>query len=956
MNIHINNIKSFLLAGCVSCGFAAATIPSCAQAQEKPAPLASESGLGGEAAGGGDSVEVAFRTFAKQDLMGAVSTVRLSELTKKNYMTYALDNMQSFVGGYDGDLWNQGDALVLVDGVPRDIGNVSPEEVESVTFLKSAQAIVLYGSRAAKGAILVTTKRGVKDGLDVRVGGNATTFVPKRYPNYLGSAQYMTLYNEALQNDGLSPVYSQEDIYHYANHDDPYRYPEINFFSKDYVKKSYQRYDGNAEFSGGGKFAHFYTYIGFYHVGDLMNFGEGKKNHTNRLSVRGNIDLKLNDWVTGWIDADATFYDSRGDLSGFWGSSATLRPTSQYPLVPLIPISAIAPNDEASQILAANSNHIIDGKYLLGGTQNQQTNPFAAMYAAGYNKYTSRQLQFDAGVRLDLASILKGLSFKTHFAMDYSTSYNTSINNDYSTYEATWNTANGKDMITSLTKYGTDRSTGTQNASGSSDRQTILFNAQFDYDRTFNGDHNLAATLLVNGYQRTLSGEYHRTSNANIGLQANYNYRHTYYADFSMAGVHSAKLAPGHRDAFSPVGTLGWRLTNEKWMKGAKWLDDLKLTASYGVINQDIDISDYYMYDYVFTANGQWWGWSETNSYMRTTLSTRGSNEDLDFIKRKEFRVGLEATAFDGLLSLDANYFSIKTNGQIVTPNVVYPSYFAAWNTSFLASTNYNNQTRSGVDFTLNAKKKFGEVDLGLGVTGMYYWSKNNRISENNEYDWLNSTGTAIETIRGYHCLGYFQESDFDADGHTTLPSINANVKPGDLKYEDLNGDGTIDYRDQRVIGKWQAPFVMGVNFTAKYKGFTLFVAGNGNFGGKGIKSNQLYWVYGDMKYSDVQLGRWTPETAETATFPRLTTQSGDLNFVNSDYWLYSTSAFYLTRVQLTYDFPDKMFANSFVKGLQVYAYGSDLLTISGERKYMETAVGAGPQCRGYNIGARISF
>ena len=904
----------------------------------------------------GDSVQVAFRSFARQDLMGAVSTVPASKLMQKNYMTYILDGMQSLVGGYNGGLWNQGEVLVLVDGVPRDAGNVSPEEVENITFLKSAQAIALYGSRACKGVVLITTKRGEKDGLEVKVSGNATTFVPKRYPKYLGSAQYMTLYNEALQNDGLSPVYSQEDIYHYANHDDPYRYPEINFFSHDYVKKSYQRYDGNAEFRGGGKFAHFYTYVGFYHVGDLMNFGEGKDNHVNRLSVRGNIDLRINDWVTGWVDADATFFDSRNDLSGFWGSSATLRPTSQYPLTPFIPIDAIDPNDETSKILAANANHIVDGKYLLGGTQNQQTNPFAAMYAAGHNKYTSRQLQFDAGVKLDLRSLLHGLSFKTHFAMDYATSYNTSINNDYSTYEAMWNTANGKNIITSLTKYGTDKSTGTQNVSGSTDKQVILFSAQFDYDRAFNGGHNLAATFLANGYQQTLSGQYHRTSNANLGLQANYNYRHTYYADLSMAAVHSAKLAPGHRNGLSPVGTLAWRLTNEKWMKNLKWLDDLKLSASYGVIKEDRDISNYYMYDYVFTATGQWWGWSETNSYMQTSLSTRGENRDLDFVKRKEFRVGLEAKAFDGLLSLDANYFHIQTNGQIVVPGVMYPSYFAAWNTSFLASTNYNNQTRQGFDFTLDAHKKLGEVDLDLGVTGMYYWSKNDRISENNEYSWLNATGTAIETIRGYHCLGYFQESDFDADGHTSLPTINSNVKPGDLKYEDLNGDGIIDGQDQRVIGKWQAPFLLGLNFTAKYRGFTLYVAGNGNFGGKGLKSNGLYWVYGDAKYSDVQLGRWTPETATTATFPRLTTQGGELNFVSSDYWLFSTSAFYLSRVQLTYEFPARLFANSFIKGLQVYAYGSDLLTVSGEREYLETSVGAAPQCRAYNLGVKLSF
>lgn len=902
-----------------------------------------------------DSVDVGFRTFHKQDLMGAVNSVNVAELTQKNYMTYSLDYMQSMVGGYNGSLWNQGDALILIDGVPRDAGNLSPEEVENITFLKSAQAVVLYGSRAAKGAILITTKRGKTDGLQVKVGGSANVYVPKRYPKYLGSAQYMTLYNEALKNDGYEPAYSQDDIYHYAHHDNDYRYPEINFFSSDYVKKSYQRYNADAEFQGGGKFAHFYAYVGFYNIGDLIKFGEGKKNHTNRLSLRGNVDLRLNDWITGWVNADATFYDSRNDLANYWAESANIRPTSQNPLVPFIPVSAIDPNDENSNILASNSNNLVDGKYLLGGTQLQMTNPFAAMYAAGYNKFTSRQVQFDAGIKLDLRKVLEGLSFKTHFAMDYASSYNTRISKEYSTYEATWNNMNGSDKITQLIKYGTDKISGTQDLNGSYYKQTILFNAQFDYDHSF-GQHNVAATLLANGYQQSFTGEYHRTSNANLGLQLNWNYAHTYYADLSMAAIHSAKLAEGHRESISPVASLGWRLSNEKWLKNVKWLNNLKLTTSYGVINQDIDISSYYMYDYVFTATGQWWGWSETAQTMQTSLSTRGANENLGFVKRKEFRVGLESQLFDGLVKMDVNYFNVKMNDQIVIPSIEYPSFFSAWNTSFLPNTNYNNQTRSGIDYTINLRKKVGELDLGMGLTGMYYRSKNNRISENNEYEWQNSTGTAIETLRGYHCLGYFQEEDFDENGNTSLPVINANTKPGDLKYEDLNGDGIIDYRDQKVLGKWQSPFIYGINLTAKYKNFTLFAAGNGNCGGKGMKDNSLFWVYGTKKYSEEQLGRWTPETAETATFPRLTTGNGDLNFVSSDYWMYNTSAFYLSRVQLTYDFPKHLFDSPFVKGLQVYAYGTDLLCISPERKYLETSVGSAPQCRSYAVGVKVDF
>ena len=899
-------------------------------------------------------VNVAFRTVNEADLMGGVSTVNMIEQAKKDYTTYSLDGMDALVGGYNGQLWNQGEALVLVDGVPRDATNVLPTEIEQITFLKAASAVVLYGSRAAKGVILITTKHGRNDGLNVSVRGNASLYVPKSYPKYLGSAAYMELYNEALQNDGKAAVYSEDDIYHYASNENPYRYPNINFFDSQYIKKTYQRYDGTAEFSGGGRLAHFYANIGLSNVGSLMNFGEGKNNHTTRLNVRGNIDLRLNDWIDGYVNANATFYDARNDNSNFWSESATMRPTSQYPLVPFIPISYVEEADAVTLKTIQNSNYIIDGKYFLGGTQSQQTNPFAAMYAAGYNKYTSRQMQFDMGMNFDLNSLVKGLKLKTKFAVDYHTQYNTSINNEYAVYEAKWNNYSGEDLITSITKYGTDKRTGTQNLSDSHDKQLILMQAQLDYDRSF-GDHNLNATLLAHGYQISEDGEYHRTSNANLGLQLAYNYAHTYYADLSMAAIHSAKLAEGHREAISPVVSLGWRLKNESFLRNVKAVDDLKLTASYGIINQDLDIEKYYMYDYVFTATGTWWGWNEVANSMQTSDSQQGSNYNLGFIKRKEFRAGLTGSLWEGALKFDANFFTTSTNGLLTTASTIYPSYFQTyWPVStFLANTNYNNQRRTGVDLTLNVHQKFGEFDTNFGVSAMYYTSKNTKWDENVEYDWLKAEGQSIEAMRGYECLGFFK----DADDVANSAKINNNTKPGDLKYKDQNGDGIIDSKDQVVIGKWTAPFQMGVHFTVKYKDFTLFAQGSGTFGGNGLKNGKDTWVYGDGKYSDVVLNRWTPETASTATYPRLTTESGDLNFVASDFWKYSTSAFRLNKVQLTYDLPQSIFAgDSFVKGVSVYVSGSNLLTIAKERKYMELNVGTAPQTRMYNLGVKVNL
>lgn len=899
-------------------------------------------------------VKVAFGSKAKSELLGGISAVDMKDLTQKNYNTYSLDALQAYAGGYNGQLWNMGGALILVDGVPRDANNVNPSEIDQITFLKSASAVVLYGSRAAKGAVLITTKRGHADGLKVSVRGNVSLFTPKEYPTFLGAAQYMSLYNESLVNDGDKPAFTDTDIYNFASGRNPYRYHSNDFFSKDYLKKSYTRYEGQAEFEGGGKYAHFYAQVGFYHQGDLINFGEGKDNHTNRLNFRGNIDLRLNDWITGWVNSSASFYDLRGDRSNYWSKSATLRPTSKNALSPLLPISMMNPDVVDMMKMIRNSSNVIDGQYLIGGTLTDQSNPFADMYAAGYNTYTSRQLQFDAGIKFDLNKVLKGLSFTTQVAIDYNTSYNASIQNEYAYYIPTWSNQNGYDEIISLEKKMIDKFTANQNVSDSHDKQTIFFSGQFDWARQFN-QHAVGATLLAHAYQLSNDGEYHHTSNANLGLNLNYNYAHRYYADLSMAAVHSAKLAEGHRGAISPVGTLGWRLSEEKFMEGTKgWLDDLKLTASYGVVNEDLDLEKYYMYDDIFTATGTWWGWSESANAMQTSDSQRGENVNLGFIKRKEFRFGLDASFGKGLVKFNANYFNVKFDGLVITPEANFPSYYHTyWPVStFLPNYNYNIQNRSGFDFTVDFHKNLGEVDLQAGVTGMYVTNKNSRVSELVEYDWQKSEGARIDAIRGYQCLGFFaDEADIAANA-----TVNDKTKPGDLKYKDQNRDGKIDSKDRVVLGHWNPDFYLGFHFTAKYKGFTFFMNWTGDFGGMGLKNNEYAWCYGERKYSDMALGRWTPETANSATYPRLTASNNDLSFVDSDFWTYKTSALRLNKVQFTYDFPANMFAGKWINGLSVYVSGNSLLTIAKERKYMETNVGSAPQTRSYNLGVKVNF
>lgn len=910
-----------------------------------------------------DTINVAFRQSDARDVIVPVSTVNVKELLEKNYNTYSLDNMQALTAGYNGQLWNQGDALVMVDGVPRDASNVLPTEIEDITFMKGASAVVLYGSRAAKGVILITTKRGKIQPLKITARADFQLDAAKSFPKYIDGAQYMTLYNQALKNDGLATKYTDEDIYNTAAGTNPYRYPNQQFYTSDYVKRTRSRWDVTAEFEGGGKFAQFYTNISYYRVGDFINFGEGKDNFTDRLNVRGNIDLRLADWATGWVNANATFYNQRKSNSDFWGAASTLRPTR---VAPFIPVSYIDPDDANSWALINNTKNIVvdpaglpAGRYFFGATQDDRTNAFADMYGAGYNTWTSRQMQFDTGVKFDLASILKGLTFKTMFAVDYSTSYSTAINDKYDSFKVNWTQYDGQDVVGTLDVISEYQHTGILQSSNSAEKQTIAWNGQFDYVNAF-GAHNLHATLVANGYQQTISGEYHKISNANLGLQVSYNYAHKYYADLAGNVVHSAKLAQGNREAFSPSITLGWRLTGEEFMKDVNWLNDLRLTAGYTVLNQDLDIEQYYMYKSIFTATGTWWGWSDANNSIQTSDSQRGGNDDLSFIKRKEFTVGLNGAMFDNKVKFAINYFNTTTSGLLAQPDYIYPSYMHTyWPVStFIPYINYGKNRRQGMDFSVMYNDKFGDVDFGAQVFGQTTTSKNLTVAENVEWDYLRREGKYTDGLWGLQCLGYYNSQD--EINNAQAKSSFGDVKPGDLKYVDQNGDGKIDSQDEVQLGRWSAKFTGGLNLTVKYKNFTLFTMLTGQFGGNALKNDTYNWVYGERKYSDVVLGAWTAEkyaNGEAISYPRLTTQGGDNNFRASDYWMYSTDRVDLQRVQLTYDFDKKIFgANSIVKGLQVYVNGSSLLTIAGEREQMERNVGSAPQTRSFTLGAKVQF
>lgn len=903
-----------------------------------------------------ENVQVAFKKVQEKDLLGGVSYVNVEEILKKNYTTYSLDGLSAFVGGFNGNIWGNGGYLVLVDGFPREAGTILPTEIEQVSFLKGVSAVALYGSRAAKGVIYITSKKGAIQKQQINVRVDAGIDVPKSFPKYLGSAEYMHYYNQARMNDGLAPLYSDETIYNHAQGTNPFRYPNVDYYSSQYLKKFSNRYDANIEIKGGNKVAQYYTTVNFSRAGDLINFGEAKNNNNNRFNVRGNVDLAINDNISCTIGTNAIYYTGRGVNTNYWNSAATARPNR---FTPLIPIDFIEEGDEASHILINNSNYLIGGKYLLGGTTSDLNNSIAAIYAGGHNTYINRQFQFNTGIDAKLNSFIDGLSFHSKFAVDYETSYNQTYNSAYAVYEPQWNTYAGFDQITSFTKLGDDAKSGIENISNSAYRQTIAFSGQFDYVKKLNGVHNISGMLIANGFQQSISAVYHRISNANLGLNLSYNYANRYYVEFNEALVHSAKFAETKRNATSPTLSLGWRLSEENFLKNSSVLDNLKITASAGILNTDLDVSNYYLYQSIYTqTDGAWYSWRD-GSLNRSTDSRRGENLALTYAKKEEFNLGLEASFLNKLVTFNGSFYANRIKDIVINPTVLYPSYFTTSfpNTSFIPYVNHDSDNRIGFDFNLSLNKKVGQVDFSLGITGNYYNTKaTKRAEENFDDQYRFRQGKSIDGIWGLQNEGFYVDQ-LDIDNHASTTWTP--VKPGDIKYKDQNGDGIIDFKDEVYLGKagwYGAPFTGGVNLTAKWKDLTFFALVTGQFGAYAMKNSSYFWIDGEDKYSVLVRDSWTVDNQATAKYPRLTTNSNDNNYRSSDFWLYSTDRIDLAKVQISYDLPKKLIQNTFINELGFYMSGANLLTLSPERETMDLNIGGSPRTRFFNLGVKALF
>lgn len=906
---------------------------------------------------GNDKVaNIAFNRVDRTQVVGAISTINASVVNKFDnniWLSSALaGRTQGMLGGTNirgigigldvGDITGSGsfsgNAMFVVDGLPRDINGLRLSEIESITILKDVNSAILYGSAAINGVVLITTKRGEANKPKSNFSVNYGLQSPRALPKYLNSADYMRYFNIARVNDGLTPQFSEEMINNYQN-GNKYRYPSTDYYSGEYLRPFKSYYDVNAEFSGGDRNARFYSNVGWNSAGGLLNFGQGANARNNQFNVRGNVDLKVNRWIETSVDAAAIYGVNKGPTGNYWSNAATLRP---HEYTPLLPFDLIDPENA----LFKGRKNDVDGKYLLGGTSAFTTTPFGEGYSGGVVENITRKFTFNNRINFDLSSVTPGLSAQTNMSFDYYTQYAQTVDNEYSVYTPTWSAT--EDRIVSLVQHGRDARPGTQVVGGSFFRRRFGFYGQLKYNREVAENHRLYGQLIAFGSNYKEQGDFQGTKNAHAALQLGYAYKNRYLVDFSSSLVNSVKLPEGNRVGFAPSLGLSWIASQEDFLKDHEIVDFLKLRLSGGILKSDVPVGDFFYYDNRYTTSGSY-NWYEGVRSRSGVISSWSSNPKLSFAKRNEINLGIETQLFNRAVGIDLNLFYERYSDLIVRPSTRYPSFY----TNFVGYENFEADEYRGLDLGITYNKSKGDWNFMVGANLLYVTSQRKRVDEVWDFDYLNRTGRPKDATFGLEALGLFK--DQDEINNSPIQTFGT-VKPGDIKYKDQNNDGIINANDEVYLRRYQAPLSAGLQFRVGYKRLNLFVLGEGRQGVQNFRENNYFWVDANKKYSEVVLNSWTPTTAETATHPRLSTQTNSNNHRRSSYWLYSDDYFSIRRVQLTYDLPAKVADRLLMSNLNVFASANDLIQFAPNRAVREISIGGEPQYRTFSIGVRASF
>lgn len=827
--------------------------------------------------------------------------------------------------------------LLVVDGLERDnnwqaLKYITPEEVESVSVLRDAAALALYGYRGVNGVVNIVTKRGKYDTREINFSYDHAFNYMTRKPELADAYTYASALNEALTNDGKQVRYSQNELNAFKNGTSPYLYPNVNWWEEVFRDRGASDI-ATLSFRGGSTKMRYYTMMNLQNNrGFIKNFDTNADYSTqekySKANFRTNLDIDLSPKTK--MQANIMGILNEFSRPGM-GSDNLISKLYQLP-------SAAFPIRTESGLWGGNT------------TWGENWNPVALTEGGAYSKGHTRGLYADMSLRQDLSSLTKGLGASVRIGYDNLASYWENHTKGYKygmASVASWE--NGLPIAGEEITGGKDTE-----MSGDSklDWQYRAFNFQMnvDWQRQF-GVHSLYSMLLYTYKYDNAKGINNTFYRQNAGWYTHYGFKNRYFADFTLMASASNLLAPDHRWNVSPTVGLAWLISNEKFMQSQNVVDFLKLRASFGMLNTDNIPGNGYWNETVGGGNGYPinnnfggdGGWHEGR-----LASVNGTTE-----KAYKYNAGVDATLFKGLtLTVDGFYerrsdIWVSSDGQ---------------NSAVLgASGSYVNAgivDSWGTEIGANYYKKMGNVELNLGGTFTYNRSKIiEMLEEPAAYDYTRSTGNPVGQIFGLQAIGYFVDQ---ADIDNSLPQQFGPVKAGDIKYKDMNGDKVINSDDRVAMGynstcpEIYYSFSLGLEW--KGLGFSAQFQGVGNY--TAILSGTYYHPLVDNTTISnyVYRNRWTPETPN-ARFPRLTTETVDNNLQTSSLWLADRSFLKLRNCEVYYKLPSSWLNRFWVKNAKVYVRGVDLLCFDSiDQLDPEAMNNSYPATRSIHVGLSVGF
>lgn len=780
-------------------------------------------------------------------------------------------------------------ALVLVDGLEGDLSQIDPADIENFSILKDASATAVYGVRGANGVVLVTTKRGEEQKLKITARANYTLSYLNKMPEYLDAYDYAKLANEASVVSGLSPKYTAQEMEIIKYGLDPDVYPNVNW-RDEILNETSQQQTYYISARGGGSIARYFVSLGMSNESAAYKQEKNSKYKTNvgynTYNYRSNLDVNVTKTTSFYLGMDG--YISVNNMPGMantdwlWSSQAKLTPLT-------------VPTQYSNGFFPAYGN-------------DDEISPYILLNHTGMSTKSEYKNMVTLAINQDLAFLIPGLKFRIQGALDNRSYVTETRAKMLDLYNASGRNEKGNlMMIKKINGYDTKYS------SSENQWRKYHFEANLNYEKMFNKVHRTSALLYYYMSSEGYTGE--KTSMAAIpkryqGLSARftYGYKDTYMVDFNFGYTGSENFRKGEQFGFFPALALGWIPSNYEWIQEKiPFLSYFKLRASYGSVGNDRISNDRFPYLTIINSNasGGWGG----NGLIETVVGA----DNLRWEKATKADIGLEAKFLNDRLEFVVDIFNDKRNG-IFQKRTQLPDYVGVMSMPY---SNVGEMRSFGSDGNISYTHNLGK-DCSFTVRANFTYANNEVIHWEQpfqKYDYLSLSGRPYDAARGFLSLGLFK----DEQDVKNSPTQFGTVRPGDIKYKDVTGDGHITEDDMVPLSYSPVPRLMyGFGGEMHYKNFTLGVlfkgTGKTNFFMNGNGYGYVPFYQGAtgnvLSIAGDQKNRWTPASysgnLETenpnARFPRLSYGFNENNSKKSSFWLADSRYLRLQEVSLSYN------------------------------------------------------